>query len=131
MFSHITVGSKDLNLAVRFYDAVLSPLGLRRWTDTFAIDDQFVWWSASESEAPRFYVCKPFNNEAASAGNGCMVAFSASSAEIVDTAFAAGMAGGGQSEGEPGPREHYSPGYYGAYLRDPDGNKLHLVYRAD
>src|SRR2546427_10912137 len=54
-----------------------------------------------------------------------------SSPDAVDAAHAAGLARGGSDEGPPGPRPHYGDGYYGAYLRDPDGNKVHVVHRAD
>lgn len=60
-----------------------------------------------------------------------MVAFLAPDAEAVRQAHAAGLAAGGADEGAPGPRPHYGDGYYGAYLRDPDGNKIHLVHRGD
>lgn len=60
-----------------------------------------------------------------------MVAFLAPSAEAVDLAYARAMRHGGTDAGGPGPREHYGPGYYGAYLRDPDGNKVHVVHRPE
>jgi catechol 2,3-dioxygenase-like lactoylglutathione lyase family enzyme len=60
-----------------------------------------------------------------------MVAFLAATPAAVDTAYAAGMTAGGQDDGGPGERPHYGAGYYGAYLRDPDGNKVHVVCRGD
>jgi hypothetical protein len=60
-----------------------------------------------------------------------MIAFLARSPEAVEQAYAAAMASGGIDEGSPGPRPHYEPGYFGAYLRDPDRNKLHIVHRSD
>ena len=60
-----------------------------------------------------------------------MVAFTAPSPMAVDAAHAAGLAANGTDEGASGPRPHYGTGYYGAYLRDLDGNKLHVVYRGD
>jgi predicted lactoylglutathione lyase len=60
-----------------------------------------------------------------------MVAFSAPHPDSVDAAYAAGIIAGGFDAGEPGPRSHYGDGYYGAYLRDPDGNKVHIVHRGD
>lgn len=92
MFSHVTVGTRDLERAGRFYDAVLSPLGLRR---------------------------RPVSPDGGPAAL-CWVA-----------AHAAGLAHGGADAGAPGPRPRYGNGYYGAYLRDPDGNKIHIVHRAD
>jgi catechol 2,3-dioxygenase-like lactoylglutathione lyase family enzyme len=116
MFSHVTVGTRDLERAERFYDAVLVPLGLTRRVVT---------------PLPRFYVYRPFNGEPATVGNGGMVAFLAPSKEAVETAYAGGLSHGGTDEGGPGPRPHYGDGYFGAYLRDPDGNKVHIVHRGD
>ena len=58
-----------------------------------------------------------------------MTAFLAPSKTAVDEAYAAALMLGGSNEGPPGPREHYGKDYYGAYLRDPDGNKIHIVFR--
>ena len=130
MFSHITVGASDLERAGRFYDAVLLPLGFhRRVVEPDGGPAALCW--VGETAFPRFYVYSPYNGEPASAGNGAMTAFNAPSAAAIDAAYVAGLAAGGTDEGAPGPRPHYSPGYYGAYLRDPDGNKLHLVFRSD
>jgi predicted lactoylglutathione lyase len=60
-----------------------------------------------------------------------MAAFTAPSRAAVDAAHAAAIAAGGYDEGAPGPRTSYAPDYYGAYIRDPDGNKLHFVRRGD
>jgi catechol 2,3-dioxygenase-like lactoylglutathione lyase family enzyme len=73
----------------------------------------------------------PFNRELATVGNGSMVAFLAPNIDAVRKAFAAGIEAGGKTEGEPGERPNYGAGYYGAYIRDPDGNKVHIVYRGD
>lgn len=58
-----------------------------------------------------------------------MIAFLATSSRAVVEAYEKGMENGGTSEGGPGPRSHYGEGYIGAYMRDPDGNKLHIVHR--
>ncbi len=60
-----------------------------------------------------------------------MTAFLAPSVAMVDCAYRAGLAAGGRDDGAPCERAHYGPGYYGAYLRDPDDNKVHVVHRAD
>lgn len=130
MFSHVTIGSNDLDQAAVFYDAVLSPLGLFR-SPVIDNDETLGWCWAGSQSMPYFYVVRPYDNASASAGNGSMVAFVAASVEDVDAAYQAGLDVGGQSEGAPGQRDHYGPGYYGAYLRDLDGNKIHIVYRAD
>ncbi|HWL83986.1 MAG TPA: VOC family protein [Roseomonas sp.] len=126
MFSHVTVGARDLDAAVRFYDAVLVPLGLRRMT----YEPEIGWASWQKPGEPaEFYVCRPFDGRPATWGNGAMNAFFAPDRAAVDAAHAAGLAAGGMDEGAPGLRPLYSAGYYGAYLRDPDGNKLCVVNR--
>jgi len=127
MFSHITVGARDFDAAVRFYDAVLPLLGLER----FSHEPEIGWagWRKA-GEPAEFYVCRPFDGRPATWGNGAMVAFFAPDQEAVEAAHAAGLAAGGMDEGAPALRPQYSAQYYGAYLRDPDGNKLCVVNRA-
>lgn len=129
MFSHVTIGSNDLERAGQFYDAVLAPIGLRRRQVQPDGGPASLCW-VGDQPYPRFYVYAPFDGRLATPGNGTMLAFIAPSPEAVDLAFAAGLAAGGSDEGRPGLRLQYAPDYYGAYLRDPDGNKLHLVHRA-
>ena len=131
MFSHITVGCIDLGQAASFYDAVLTPLGLRRREVTPDGGPAAACWVAPDQPLPRFYVYLPFDRGPMSVGNGSMVAFLAPSPQAVDEAYGAGLSAGGRDEGAPGPRPHYGAGYYGAYLRDPAGNKVHLVHRGD
>ncbi|TBU98323.1 lactoylglutathione lyase [Stutzerimonas kirkiae] len=131
MFSHITVGVSDLARAAAFYDAVLAPLGLRQRPVTPDGGPTSLCWIMPGQALPRFYAYRPFDGEPASAGNGSMVAFLAPDEAAVAAAHAAGLAAGGSDEGPPGPRPRYGAGYYGAYLRDPDGNKLHIVHRGD
>lgn len=75
------------------------------------------------------WLCPPFDGQAASAGNGTMVALDASDWEQVDRFHAAALAHGGASEGAPGLRPQYHADFYAAYVRDPDGNKLAAVCR--
>lgn len=131
MFSHITVGCTDLSRAAAFYDALLAPLGLKRRAVTPDGGPEAACWVMPAQTLPRFYVYIPLDGEPASVGNGSMVAFSAASPEAVDAAHEAALHYGGRDEGAPGPRPRYGHGYYGAYLRDPDGNKIHVVYRGD
>ena len=131
MFSHVTVGCRDLQRAVVFYEAVLTPLGLRQRLVTPDGSPPAACWIHPSDALPRFYVRMPFDRNPSSVGNGSMVAFAARSPAEVDAAHAAGLAAQGTDEGSPRPRAHYGQGYYGAYLRDPDGNKLHVVYRGD
>ena len=80
-------------------------------------------------EPRRLWVGLPYNRQPANHGNGWMAAFTAPSRAAVNEAHAAALAHGGTDEGAPGPRPHYADNYYGAYVRDPDGNKLHFVTR--
>ncbi|WP_242487905.1 VOC family protein [Pseudomonas sp. TH31] len=79
-----------------------------------------------ECERPRplFVIGTPFDEHPATPGNGQMIALLAPSREIVSRCHALALANGGSCEGPPGLRPHYHPDYYGAYVRDPDGNKL-------
>ena len=131
MFSHVTVGCADLVRAAAFYDATLLPLGFRRRAVTPDGGPESACWVLPGQRLPRFYVTLPFDGAPATSGNGAMVAFLAPSSAAVDVAHAAGLVAGGVDEGAPGLRPHYGVDYYGAYLRDPDGNKLHLVHRGD
>lgn len=131
MFSHITVGVSNLDRAGAFYDALLAPLGLSRRPVKKDGGPPSLCWHREGMGLPRFYAYIPYDGEPCTAGNGAMVAFLAPSIDAVERAYAGGMGQGGSDEGPPGPRPHYAPDYYGAYLRDPDGNKVHIVYRAE
>ena len=122
MLSHVHVGIADLPSAFAFYESVLAELGLvLRFRD-----DEADWagWQKPGQDRPLFLIGKPFDGAPADPGNGQMIALLAPSREAVNRAFAAALAAGGTSEGEPGLRPHYHPYYYGAYFRDRDGNKL-------
>ena len=122
MFSHVTVGTNDLAKAGAFYDAVFAVLGMSRGLE----GETFV--SYGERSGGRFFVMLPFNGEPATVGNGVHAAFRAADRVSVDAFHAAALANGGSDEGAPGLRPHYHADYYGAYVRDPDGNKLQAVY---
>ena len=121
MFSHVTLGTDDLERARGFYDPVLAALGL---TAPFALPGTLVY---GELAGPKLFIVSPFDGGPASSGNGTHVAFLAKSRSEVDAFHAAALAHGGSDEGAPGLRPHYHPHYYGAYARDPDGNKLQAV----
>ncbi len=123
LFSHVTVGTNDLERATAFYDAVLETVGgVRTFTEKVVTgygmgpDGQTVFW-----------VVMPFDRQPATVGNGTHIAFNASSREAVDAFHASALAQGGTDEGAPGLRPHYHADYYGAYARDLDGNKLQAV----
>ena len=128
MFAHYTQGSNNLSIAAQFYDLVLAPLGIQRRDD---INDEVICYVSSDKHAPRFFLVAPFNNDKATVGNGTMIAFHAANRNQVDESYQNGINSGGTDEGAPGNRLQYADGYYGAYLRDPDGNKIHIVHRGD
>lgn len=123
MFSHVTVGTDDLQRAGAFYDAVLRTIGHARGFES----ETFI--SYGERGSPRFFVMKPFDGGDASVGNGWHAAFNANSRAEVDAFHASALAAGGSDEGAPGLRPHYHADYYAAYVRDPDGNKIQAVCR--
>jgi catechol 2,3-dioxygenase-like lactoylglutathione lyase family enzyme len=122
MISHVFIGISDFGRALAFYSPLMDALALKR---KFA-DEQKGWagWMAPDKPRPLFVIGKPFDGAPAQAGNGQMTALLAASRDQVDQAHAAALANGGSCEGAPGLRPHYHPNYYGAYFRDPDGNKL-------
>jgi catechol 2,3-dioxygenase-like lactoylglutathione lyase family enzyme len=131
LLSHFTVGSTNLERSGAFYDALFIPIGLKRRVVTPDGGPLALCWVSPFQPLPRFYVYEPMDGKVASVGNGSMLAFLAPSIESVNLAYAAGMANGGTDEGLPGPRSNYGVGYFGAYLRDPDGNKIHIAHRGD
>jgi catechol 2,3-dioxygenase-like lactoylglutathione lyase family enzyme len=133
MLSYIYFGTNDLERATRFYDAVLAPLGMQRCeTHDPEWDRISAGWGIYEDDGARelaFWIGKPFNHQPATTGNGSMVAFSARSWKEVDDFHAAALGSGGVCDGAPGLRLQYSPDFYAAYVRDPDGNKVAAVCR--
>ncbi len=125
MFSHVFIGVADFDRAMAFYGPVMTALALPlRFRD-----DQRPWagWQSVPGPRPLFLVGRPFDALAAAAGNGQMTAFMAASRVMVDQVHAAALAHGGTCDGPPGLRPQYHQHYYGAYFRDPDGNKLCVV----
>ena len=120
MLKSACLGTNDLARAGRFYDRVLATLGLVR---TFAGEHEIGY--GPEGGGSCLYVLTPYDGRPATWGNGTQLIFGAASQEAVHAFHAAALAEGGMDEGAPGPRD-YAPGYYGAYCRDPDGNKLHV-----
>lgn len=125
MFSHITVGTNDLARARAFYDAILPLLGITMQHDESAYGSY--GYGTGPEDTPQFWVTLPFDRRAATVGNGSTVSFTATKRAQVDAFHATALAAGGTCEGPPGLRPHYHPDYYGAYLRDRDGNKLCCV----
>lgn len=128
MFSHLTLGIADLDRARAFYAPLMARLGHRLRFDE--PEPGWIGWEPATGGRPLFIVTRPFDGNAPQPGNGAMVAFVAPDRATVDAAHAEAIALGGCDEGSPGLRPHYHPHYYGAYLRDPDGNKLCIVCHA-
>ena len=121
MYSHITLGSNDIARAQRFYDAVMSILGHPVLIKTPTLI------AFGEPTGPKLFIVPPFDRKEARPGNGVHAAFKADSRAKVDAFYKAAMENGGSDEGAPGLRPHYHANYYGAYVRDPDGNKIQAV----
>lgn len=122
MLSHVFVGVTEFDRAHRFYAAVLAELGLvPRFCDR---SRPWAGWQEAGTARPLFLIGHPFDGNLAEPGNGTMIALLAPTRVAVDRAHALALAHGGRCEGPPGLRPHYHPDYYGAYFRDPDGNKL-------
>lgn len=121
ILSHVSVGTNDFGRAVAFYDKVLATLGCRRvmeHEDAIAYGKQF----------PEFWVQTPFDEQAASAGNGTHVGFLATSRAAVDAFYEAAITAGATGDGAPGGRVEYGAPYYGCFVRDLDGHKVEAAF---
>ena len=125
MFSHIFIRVTDFDRAFAFYSALMNNLGIEnRFGDH---SRSWAGWHSAGEARPFLIIGKPYDKKPHDAGNGQMIAFLATTRSIVDNAFQTALELGGTSEGAPGLRPQYHPNYYGAYFRDPDGNKLCVV----
>ena len=123
MFSHIMVGTNDLDRAKSFYDALLGALGV----PPAMVDRHRIFYRTPTGV---FCVSLPINGEPATFANGGTIGFACSSTEQADAWHAAGVASGGVTcEEPPGVRDGGMGKMYLAYLRDPDGNKLCALHR--
>ncbi|HEY0062772.1 MAG TPA: VOC family protein [Telluria sp.] len=122
MISHVFIGITEFDRALVFSSADMHALGLKM---KFAEPEKhWAGWMAPDQPRPLFVIGRPFNGEAHSSGNGQMVALLAPTRAAVDAAYAVALEHGALPEGAPGLRPHYHANFYGAYFRDPDGNKL-------
>ncbi len=123
MFSHIMIGTNDLDRSKSFYDALLGTLGV---SPAF-VDGHRIFYMTSKGV---FSVSKPINGEPATCANGATIGFACEDSAQVDKWHAVGVVSGGVSiEDPPGVREGPTGKLYLAYLRDPDGNKLCALHR--
>lgn len=126
MFSHVAVGTNDLEKAKQFYDAVLGTLGYREGFDDQGRGRRYVY----RADNGLFIINRPLDGQTATHANGGTIGFTCQSADQVDLWHGAGVANGGKSvEAPSGVRGAQAGGLYLAYLRDPDGNKLCALHR--
>jgi predicted lactoylglutathione lyase len=121
MIGYVTLGTNDLDRAAAFYDSLLSVIGAARFMEA----DNFIAWGVAPDK-PSLGVIKPFNGQPATAGNGTMISLIVDSTEKVNAMHARAMELGAKDEGAPGPRG--TGGFYAAYFRDLDGNKLNCFF---
>lgn len=122
MIGYVTLGTQDLHRAGAFYDVLLGELGATRSLEA----DNYIAWATADG-GPMLSLMLPFDERPASVGNGTMIALTAESPAQVDALYQKAMDLGADDEGAPGER---GPGFYAAYFRDPDGNKL-AVYQTE
>ena len=120
MIHHASVEVSDLARSGRFYDAVLGPLGWRRQVDT----DELIAWGIFK---PVFFA----STRRPPAPGGGHVCFAAHGIPAVKAGWEGGVAAGGNDDGPPGPRRQYGPGYYSAYMLDPDGYRIEVAVSTD
>ena len=120
MIGYVTLGTNDLDRAVKFYDELFGSIGIGRFMES---EGYFVAW-APAPQSPSVAVTRPFDQQQATVGNGTMVALLMPDRAAVDAFHAKALALGGTDEGAPGPRGGESAGFYAGYFRDLDGNKL-------
>jgi predicted lactoylglutathione lyase len=120
MIGYVTLGTNNLDKAAAFYDALLGTLGASRMMEA----DTFIAWSTGPT-APAISIIQPADGNAATVGNGVMVAIPVDSKEKVDALHAKALELGGADEGAPGQR---MDNFYAGYFRDLDGNKLNAFH---
>ncbi len=117
MISYVTLGTNKYDVAAAFYDALLGDIGASRVMEA----DTFIAWGVNP-ESAMLSIIIPADGNAATVGNGVMVAIGMDSTDKVDAFHAKALELGGTDEGAPGPRG--DGGFYAGYFRDLDGNKL-------
>lgn len=121
LIDHVSVGVADIDRARAFYDQALAPLGIKRVMD-------FGQWAGYGVTKPEFWIGVPAEGSGEGTGAaGTHIAFTAPSREAVDAFHREALWAGGTDNGAPGLRPHYHPEYYGAFVIDPDGNRIEAV----
>ncbi len=123
MFDHIGISVADFARSKGFYEAALKPLGLSLVMEISAED------TGADAHAGFGVPGKPFFwiGTGAKPKGGAHIAFAAETRAEVDAFYKAAIAAGGKDNGAPGPRPHYHPNYYGAFVLDPDGDNVEAV----
>ena len=116
MIGYVTLGTKDLKKAAAFYDKIAAEMGIGRFMES----ETFIAWGSAGGSAG-LGVTMPFDGKPMTVGNGVMVALAAKDKAQVDRIYKLALSLGGRDEGPPGQR---GEGFYAAYFRDPEGNKL-------
>jgi predicted lactoylglutathione lyase len=119
MLGYVTFGTNNLGKSAAFYDALATELGAKRTMET----EKFIAWGAPNSAM--LFLIKPADGNAATVGNGVMAALPAKDSAQVDRIYKLAMSLGAKDEGPPGDR---GGGFYAAYFRDLDGNKLNTFH---
>ena len=122
MYSHTTLGTNNVTRAAAFYDRLMAILGHERF-----FFDAETGIGYGDLKGEQFWIVAPFDGERATAGNGVHIAFLTQDRATVEAFHEAALEEGGEDEGQPGLRAQYHPNYFGAYVRDPEGNKLQAV----
>jgi len=122
-FDHVSFGTSNLDRSMAFYDQALAPLGIKRIVEFADAEGRIGTVGYGHDRFPYFWLGR----------NGALegrmhVAFRAASRELVDAFYASGLAAGGTDNGAPGLRPEYHPGYYGAFVLDPDGINVEAVH---
>ncbi|MAN45578.1 MAG: VOC family protein [Alphaproteobacteria bacterium] len=123
MIGYVTLGTTDMARSAKFYDAIAKEMGTGRMMET----DTYIAWG-TPGGAAGVAATLPYDGQPASVGNGTMVALEAKDQDQVQRLYDIALANGGTDEGAPGPRGE--GGFYAAYFRDPDGNKLNAFTMA-
>lgn len=124
MLLYTTIGTNDIARATAFWGPIMESLGHAPLAD---LGKGWAGWGKDYDGGFGFYLCPPFDGRAADAGNGLTFAFSANTAAQVRALYALALQNGGTDDGAPGTRDYYTPDFYVAYVRDPDGHKLAFV----
>lgn len=123
MIGYATIGVSDVDRARDYYDRLFAEVGGKRLME-IPDDPRGLTMYGVDWSKPAVAITKPYDGGEASPGNGNMVALAADSREQVERLHAIALELGGSDEGAPGVRPPEAMGFYGAYWRDPDGNKF-------